>query len=222
MHPTPTIGRRGVLEKSRVEILNVPSDRSQRTDLNKKFIMTEEDLFRWFNKKSNDQLTSFEDHRLSRNICYYLITLTGDTQIAPKVQLGKTHFERSTNFQIAKSLFGQMNRGFDYNIAMLVDGNHDEIMRLVRELATLDTDEKDEDIPLDNLLDALQDDLVNKLREARAFREEMDAVAEERDFYFQKLVKASVAAKKYPRDVVCHVLEILELAPPEFLAPQVS
>ena len=181
--------------------------------------MSEKALLQWLSKRTNSSIKSVDDIKLSRQVCYFLINLTGKPQLAPKVAIGKTPFERSSNFQIAKTLFGsELDLPFDYSIAKLVEGNQEEVVALLTELQSLeDGNEDDEDIPLNDLLDTLQDDLVNKMRECMAFREEMDKAARERDFLCDKLQRILTLSKNYKESEVQTVLEIIKTSPADFL-----
>lgn len=184
--------------------------------------MSEESLLQWLNKRTSASITSADDIKISRQICYFLINLTGKPQLAPKIAIGKTPFERSSNFQIVKTLFGsELDLPFNHSIAKLVEGDKEEILGLLSELQSLEepNDDDDEDIPLDSLLDALQDDLVNKMRECVAFRDEMDRVSVERDFYCDKLRRILRESAKYNPDDADTVLKIVKTPPVDFLPP---
>lgn len=185
--------------------------------------MSEEALLQWLNKRTSASITSTDDIKISRQICYFLINLTGKPQLAPKIAIGKTPFERSSNFQIVKTLFGsELDLPFNHSIAKLVEGDREEIISLLTELQSLEepNDEDDDDVPLDSLLDALHDDLTNKMRECVAFREEMDRVCVERDFFCDKLRRILREAAKYKPEDAETVLTIVETPPVDFLPPK--
>jgi hypothetical protein len=99
----------------------------------------------------------------------------------------------------------------------LVGGDRDEIANLLQTLSNLDHNGSDDDeLSLDHLLDALQEDLLDKLRASRDFSDEMDIVARERDFYFDKLRRISEAALSYPPESVSLVTRIVDLTPKDF------
>lgn len=182
------------------------------------------DLLQWFSQRTGSQITSTDDIKISRQICYFLIQLSGKPQLADKVTLGKTQYERSANFQLAKTWFGsELNLPFDYSIAKLVEGNSEEILRLLDQLRSLvyeDNIEENEVTSLDDLLDDLQDDLVNKMRAAKEYRDELDNIAHERDFYMDKLARIIEATQSFDPREAEPVLHIAKTTPADFFPPK--
>jgi hypothetical protein len=175
-----------------------------------------EQLLSWLNSRTNCELSALNDQRISRQICYYLVGVAGKPEVAQKITIGKNPFERSTNFQIAKSLMGLMDCPFTFNLAKLVDGDSAEMVALLRALSALDGRADDCDLSLDELLEALNDDLTAKLAELLEFQGEMDTIARERDFYFDKLKRILEAAGTFPPATVEHVTNIIEVSPKDF------
>lgn len=186
--------------------------------------MEASELLQWLSQQTNSPVLTVDDIKISRQICFFLLQLTGKPQMASKIALGKTQYERSANFNLAKTLFGsELNLPFDYNIADLVAGRPQEIFRLLSQLRSLAVEEgstETNDTQLDDLLDDLQDDLVNKMREAKEYREELDLVAQERDFYMDKLARVIEATRSFdPRDAE-PILHIAKTPPVDFFPPK--
>jgi hypothetical protein len=181
-----------------------------------------DELLAWLNAKTESNLDSIEDDRLSRTICFYLVNLTGQAELAAKIKTGKKQVDKSSNYQLAKSLLGCLDCAFPCKIVNLVEGSREAIVSLLQTLVDLDRAGNDDDddngeFSLDNLLDALQEDLVGKLRDARDFRDQMDALARERDFYFDKLHRIALAANAYPPETVGAIKKLISSAPNDFL-----
>lgn len=184
--------------------------------------METQELLQWLGTQTDSQITSPDDIKISRQVCFFLIQLTGKPQIAAKVSLGKTPFERSANFQLAKTLFGsELNLPFTYSIAKLVEGETQEITELLKQLKSLTNDGNMElESSLDSLLDDLQDDLVNRMREAKAYREQLDLIAEERNFYMDKLQRIVKATRSFDPVDAESILHIVQTPPTDFLPPK--
>jgi hypothetical protein len=182
--------------------------------------MSADGLVQWLREKTGLKIDSLGDPHLSGAVCFYLVNLTGQSDLAAKIRPGDKPIDISGNYQLAKALLGTMNCPFPSSVGKLVDGNEEELATLLQTLASLpqgDNEDNDDDEPsLDNFLDALQGDLLAKLRASREFRDEMDAVAQERDFYFDKLRRITEVAQAYPPDSVAVVTRVIRLPAKDF------
>jgi hypothetical protein len=173
-------------------------------------------LLSWLNAHANSPVSSLSDPKVSREICYFLVNLTGKPELAQRIEIGKTPFERSSNFQLVKSLLGVLDCPFPFALAKLVDGDTGEVARLLQTVAGFDHTSVDADASIDELLETLHQDLLKKMEEAVEFQEQMDEFARERDFYFDKLRRILDAAQAYPPDDVKEVQRLLLAAPGDF------
>lgn len=184
------------------------------------FLMNEKELVNWLGNKINKPIKTLDEVKNGRDICYYLILLTGQSGYAKQVTKGSNPSQRATNFKLAKSLYGsELNLPFPFVIGKLADGDEEELIRLLENLTTLqdENEEQIDDMPLDELLDYLQDDLTHKLSECKEYRNKLDYLAKERDFYLNKLIRASDATKKHPKEDVETLLNVLTLPHVDFL-----
>ncbi|KAH0789344.1 hypothetical protein GPJ56_006745 [Histomonas meleagridis] len=180
--------------------------------------MEEEKLVEWLNNKVNGNLRTIEEASSGREICYYLILITGKAAEAANVTRGRVPFEKSTNFQLAKQIYGsELNLPFDFNMGKLVSGDKGELSRIISSLISLDPEKcEDQEMSIDDLLDNLEKILNYKLKELKQFRSELDSVSEERNFYFDKLTRIEALTKQYPPNDVHSVTQLLELPPEDF------
>ena len=182
--------------------------------------MNEDELVSWLNAKGNGKLKTIEDARSGREICYYLVILTGKPKYHKQVGPGKTTSECSANFQLAKLIFyTELNRSFDYSIAKLVEGDKKDLLRLVSELQSLENIQLsgDIDIPIDNIINELERDLENQWHNCIDFRENLDRIAKERDFYFNKLQTILDLSSQYPKEEIETVYQIISAYPNDLL-----
>jgi hypothetical protein len=177
-------------------------------------------LLEWLNTHASSPVFSLSDPKLSREICYFLVNLAGKPELAQKIEIGKTSFERTSNFQLAKSLLGILNCPFPFTLAKLVEGDPTEIAKLLQTVSALDQSSIDADASLEELFGALRQDLTRKMDEAIEFREKMDEFARARDFYFDKLRRILEAANRYPPDDVKPVRRCLLVATDDFMPAQ--
>jgi hypothetical protein len=174
-------------------------------------------LLEWLNTRANSPVSSLADPKVSREICYFLVNLAGKPELAAKIEIGKTPFERSANFQLAKSLLGILDRPFPFALARLVECDPAEVGALLQGIADLDPPSGDGDFfSLDDLMDILQDSLMQKLGDAEAFQTELDAIARERDFYYDKLRRMWHATTAYPPELVASLQKCLQNKPTDW------
>jgi len=180
-----------------------------------------EELLAWLNQKVDTQVTSLTDQKISRSICYYLVNLAGSPAIAEKCTMGKNPFERATNFQYVKSLMGMLDCPFPFNLEKLKNCDANEVLALLRAVAAIGakpeaSDGMSDDDALDALMGELEEDLARKLEAAEEFQRQMDLVARERDFYFDKLRRILDATRTQQPGAVVHVVRVIEVPPADF------
>lgn len=181
--------------------------------------MEEQQLVDWLNKKGNGKLKAIEDAKTGREICFFLVLLTGKPDYHKRIGIGKTTSECSANFQLAKLMFfHELNRPFNYTIAKLVDGNREELIRLLKELQSLDVQSVDDvDIPIDHFITELETDLENQWKNCIEFRDNLDKISKERDFYFNKLQTILELTRNYKKEDVETVFQIITAYPNDLL-----
>lgn len=177
-------------------------------------MMKDSDLIAWLNESTGGQLQSFKDASTGREICFVLADLAEDRKSKKMVTFGKTVEEKEANFEIASHIFDHLGLTFSYDINMLVQGDKNEIKNLIQEIVSLSNDAEND---IDDLLQTLENDLKEKLEEAQQQTKQLDEIAQERDFYFDKLRRIEEAARRYPPDVNDSILKILSLKAPEIL-----
>ena len=156
--------------------------------------MNEKVLVDYLNSKTNGKLTSIEEAKTGREICYVLVFLTGKPKYTQGITMGKTISESATNFNLAKMMImNELNRPFTYTIAKLVEGDKEELMKLTQELKNTDEqgmksdDENDGKSSLDDFLNQLEADLQKGWENCLEFRDYLDEIAKMRDNLLEKL-----------------------------------
>ncbi|OHS94644.1 hypothetical protein TRFO_11039 [Tritrichomonas foetus] len=185
--------------------------------------MSESSLVSWLNAKGNGNLTSIEDAKTGREICYATVLLIGKPKYMSSVTIGKTTSECAANFTLVKvMIMNELNRPFPYLIAKLVDGNKEELGKLISELKFLDEqsqiNDDGDDFSLDEFLNDLENDLEEQWKNCLEFRDALDTIAKQRDGYYATLKEVYRLMQKYPMEQVntIHTLltnEINDLKP---------
>ncbi|EAX97797.1 hypothetical protein TVAG_157820 [Trichomonas vaginalis G3] len=176
--------------------------------------MKDSDIIAWLNESTGGQLQSFKDASTGREICFVLADLAEDRKSKKMVSMGKTPEEKAANFEIASRIYEQLGLTFNYDINLLVQGDKNEIRNLIQEIISLSNDPSED---IDGLLQTLENDLKEKLEEAKTQSKQLEDVALERDFYFEKLRKIEAVARRYPPDVNDSIIKIISLKAPEIL-----
>lgn len=176
---------------------------------------TPEELISWLNAQMSDKknnATSISDLRDGKEICLYLSSIT-NPDYSSRISQGKSQYDFAQNFSLAKKLFGLLGHDFEFKIPQLTKGDENELFQLLSALPSL---KESEEITLDNLLDELENDLTKKLVAMKEFKREIDNVAAERDFYYNKLIRIEEASHGYKPASVEPVTQYLELSPTDF------
>ena len=177
------------------------------------------ELIDWLNSQVDGydiKANSLQDLADGQEICLFL-TLLANPESTSKISKGNTQYDFSKNFRLAKTLFGLLGKEFDFEIQKLTQGDEDELLNL---LSTLPSLTESEEMTLDDLIIRLENDLSQKLQEMKEFRQQMDKVAAERDFYFDKLLRIEKASHSdsYKASSASAVWEYLEVSPLDFRA----
>ena len=193
--------------------------------------MNDSDLIQWLNNTTGSQISTIKEASSGMEICLALTDLANDRKAKKWIKNGKTLDERKNNFQLASSMFEQLGIAFNYDINKLAKGDRAEIRTLLQEIVSL-TNEEDENqneshedaddngIDIDGLIASLEEDLDQKLEAAKELSQQLDEVAEERNFYFDKLLKIEKACASYMPADADSILQILALSSGDFPPPK--
>lgn len=166
--------------------------------------MNDDELVQWLNDATGSQITTLKDASSGMEICLALSDLADDKKAKKKITNGKTLEEKKNNFQVAANIFERLGISFNYDITKLAKGDRTELRSLLQEIISLTTsgeeqgeEDVEEEVDIDGLISILENDLAEKLESANSLSQELDDVAEERDFLFEKLRKIEKECDEY-------------------------
>ena len=193
--------------------------------------MNDNELIQWLNSATGAQLSTLKEASSGMEICLALTDLANDRKAKKWIKNGKTVEERKSNFQLASTMFEHLGLAFTYDISKLSKGDRVEIRNLLQEIVSLTNEEgegqnqsdgsgEEEEYDIDNLLSNLEDDLDQKLESAKELSQQLDEIAEERNFYFDKLLRIEKACSNYMPADADSILKILSLTSADFSPPK--
>lgn len=164
-------------------------------------------LLRWLNSKTGGVLRSIVEARTGREIALATILIADQPSYEDSITKGITERDRRDNFNLVQMILSTLNVPFEYDIDSLANEDQIQLFGLVEDLYALDTD---------LMLDKLETDLKTRLKELINFKEKMKQVAEERDFYFEKLLEVERESHKYPDDDIGPIQKALSASKAQF------
>ena len=194
--------------------------------------MNDNELIQWLNNATGAQLSTLKEASSGMEICLALTDLANDRKAKKWIKNGKTVEERKSNFQLAANMFEHLGLAFTYDVNKLSKGDRVEIRNLLQEIVGLtneegepqnqsdDGAEEEDEYDIDNLLSNLEDDLDQKLESAKELSQQLDEIAEERNFYFDKLLRIEKACSNYMPADADSILKILSLTSADFSPPK--
>lgn len=180
----------------------------------------------WLNGQVDGHATSMKDEANGYDICKFLIEITESKGKMKRVMSGDTEQERRNNFKLVHEIYNEMSWDFTYDMEKLIDGDRHELRHLIQDLAAIvnEADAESEmnkyqehgTFNLDRLMEDLEADLRRKYEEIRQVMIEVEEVAEERNFYLDKLLKSEKVCDGYSHKDAEPIINVLSLSASHF------
>lgn len=168
-------------------------------------MLSEVELVDWINQMASSSLKTIDDAYTGKELLFILIKLTDNNDAISQIKEGHTSLERNKNFQTIRRLLQQNGVDADFQIKNAVEGNTNELLKIARIVwnfeKTLNEEEDDEyEDPdeIEALLDRCEDELSAKIEALKRKKDDIDEIALERNFYFDKLLQIEQVTKGKP------------------------
>ena len=183
-------------------------------------------LVNWLNNQVNGHAKSMKDEASGYDICKFLIEVTESKGKIKRVMAGSTEEERRNNFGLVQEVYSDMAWDFTYDMEKLVEGDRHELRHLIQDLAAIVSEADAESeisryqghgtFNLEKLMNDLENDLQEKYEEIKRTMAEIEDVAEERNFYFDKLLRSEKVCDMYPPNDAEAIINVLTLSASHF------